>query len=177
MYFVEGNHDFGFEHFKSTQLQACFHSYGDLCIEMSHPHLGLVHLRHGDDVVCHQGYLAFRRFVKNKWFQKIASILFPGKFMQFIFSRYAKLSRKTDAYRTLSDEFLFSCLNSVLSQFPLIKVLIIGHIHIFKQETINNQVQFFSGPDWLSKPSILIYKENSFQRLFLTDESLERRRC
>ena len=168
IYFIEGNHDFGFEHFKSDFLENCFHYCGDSILEFHHSKLGLVHLRHGDNVVCKTHYLFFRSFVKNKVFQNIAIHLFPGKFMQFIFSRYAKLSRKSDKYRTLSNEFLTSCIESTLDTYPNINVLVLGHIHVLRDCLVQNKLRFLSGPDWLSKPNVLFYENNSgFRRVFI----------
>lgn len=168
VYFIEGNHDFGFEHFKSEFLNSCFNAYGDFMVQLSHPKLGFVQLRHGDDVVCKPNYLKFRKFVKSKIFQKIISILFPGWFMQFIFSRYAKFSRSQDEYRSLDQNFLMNCLENTLNFYTNIHVLIMGHIHILKDCLIKNKVRFLVGPDWVSKPSYLVYdEENEFQRVFV----------
>lgn len=169
VFFIEGNHDFGFEYFKCDFLNECFTNYGDFIIEISHKELGVIHLRHGDDVVCKPNYLKFRRLVKNKFFQWIASFLIPGFFMQFIFSRYAKLSRKKDVYRSLPEDFLLSCLNSTIAKYSHISVLIIGHIHILRDCTINNNVRFLVGPDWFSQPSYLIYNiKLEFKREFVS---------
>jgi UDP-2,3-diacylglucosamine pyrophosphatase LpxH len=169
IFFVEGNHDFGFEHFKSPFLQDCFENYGDFVIEMEHEKLGPVQLRHGDDIVCKPHYLKFRKFVKNKNFQKIASKAVPGQMMQFLFSRYAKISRKQDKYRVLSDNFLNSCLNETLKIYPYLNILIIGHIHVLKDMLIHHKTHFLVGPDWLSRPNYLSYNSQSgFERKFLT---------
>ncbi len=168
IFFLEGNHDFGFEHFKSEFLDNCFTVYGDFIVELNHQELGYVYLRHGDDVVCHSNYLKFRNFVKNKYFQKVSAMLVPAFVMQFLFTRYAKLSRKQDAYRTLPETFLKSCLFSSLSLFPKTNILILGHIHILRDEVLDNKVRFIVGPDWLSQPSYLIYSnESQFQRKLL----------
>ncbi|MES2615043.1 MAG: metallophosphoesterase [Bdellovibrionota bacterium] len=168
VYFIEGNHDFGFEHFKSPFLNNCFNAYGDFIIEFQHPQLGLIHLRHGDDIICKPSYLKFRSFVKNKYFQHMISWLVCGRLMHFIFSRYAKISRKKDAYRTLSETFLNSCLNLTINKYSNINVLIIGHIHILRDFMIDNRVRFLVGPDWMSQPSYLIYNSNmGFERKFI----------
>lgn len=159
IYFVEGNHDFGFEHFKSPFLNECFSDYGDFIIEYTHPQLGLVHLRHGDDVVCSPDYLKFRNLVKSKFFQLFTGFLFPGWLMQFIFSRYAKFSRKKDVYRKLPEDFLLFCIQKVIEKYPSIHVLIIGHVHIVRDILINNKVRFLVGSDWLSQPNVLVCNE------------------
>ncbi len=168
VYFIEGNHDFGFEHFKSDFLNSCFTEYGDFIAEFDHPLLGHVRLQHGDNVVCKKNYLAFRLLVKNKWFQKLASLVCPGFFMHIIFSRYAKLSRKKDQYRRLEDDFLHVCLQKEFKKNSSPRVFIIGHIHVLKDETINHHTRFLSGPDWPTSPSYLAYDDkNGLHRVFV----------
>lgn len=168
VYFIEGNHDFGFEHFKSDFLQKCFSAYGDFIVEIAHKKLGYVHLRHGDDVVCKPNYLKFRKLVKGKLFQCVTSMLVPGWLMQFMFSRYAKISRKNDAYRSLPEPFLQNCLQTTIKIHSYINVLIIGHIHILRDCILENGVRFLVGPDWLSQPNYLIYTEEfGFERRLL----------
>ncbi len=168
VYFIEGNHDFGFEHFKSDFLNACFTNYGDFIAELEHNKLGVIHLRHGDNVVCKKNYLKFRSLVKNKFFQTATAFFIPGRIMQFLFSRYAKISRKKDKYRTLPQDFLMNCLDDTKNIFPYINVLIIGHIHILMDCVLKNKTRFLVGQDWLTQPSYLVYnEEEDFKRVFL----------
>ena len=46
VYFIEGNHDFGFEHFKSDFLNQCFTSYGDFIAEFLFIGVNYFHLNH-----------------------------------------------------------------------------------------------------------------------------------
>lgn len=168
IYFLEGNHDFGFEHFPSQHLKTAFTASGDMQIEMLHPILGRVIFLHGDNMICPSSYLPFRQLVKSKWFQKIANFLAPGFLMQFIFSRYAKISRKQDAYRPLERSFLNACVQRFLDrQGPNVDVLIFGHIHATLDET-QGDTRLLCGPDWFQAPSYLLFNQKShFERIFL----------
>ena len=158
IYFVEGNHDFGFEHGILNEFKSVFEAAGDFVLVAHHKHLGRIEMRHGDDIVCQPSYLKFRSVVKSGWFQSVFSVV-PGLLLHTIFSKYAKLSRKKDDYRKLDSEFLKSSLLNyfnLLQNIPVPKAdtLIFGHIHVFCDDVIDS-TRFLSGPDWLSCPSIL----------------------
>ncbi len=158
IYFVEGNHDFGFEHCILNEFKSVFEAAGDFILIARHKHLGRVEMRHGDDIVCQPSYLKFRSVVKSALFQGVFSIV-PGFLLHQIFSKYAKVSRKKDVYRKLDSEFLKSSLLNYFnllqnSQMPKADTLVFGHIHVFCDNVIES-TRFLSGPDWLSCPSIL----------------------
>lgn len=174
VYFVEGNHDYGFEHTKDPTLINYFTKCGDMIIELEHTALGHIILRHGDDIVCPKSYLPFRRLVKSDLFQKIAVFFFRGFLLDFIFSRYAKHSRKKDKYRTMSADFLRSCLETYLQLCdPIPQVLVIGHIHCFVDQILN-QTKILSGPDWFFAPNyLLVSKDGSLQRIFIGEKTCQ----
>jgi len=158
VYFIEGNHDFGFEHFPSKILNEHFTAYGDFCVKMDHASFGRTVLTHGDQIICPPIYLTFRSLVKSRFWQKIVSFLFPGFFMHFLFSRYAKLSRSHDQYRELPRTFLEGCLAKYLAEnLAPLSTLILGHIHMTIDENFKG-THILIGPDWLSAPSYLMCK-------------------
>ncbi|MBX9704520.1 MAG: metallophosphoesterase [Silvanigrellaceae bacterium] len=170
VYFIEGNHDFGFEHFLRKRENNYFNDCGDMIITFRHSKLGCVSLRHGDDIICPASYLPFRRLVKSKFFQKMAELLVPAKCADFIFSKYASLSRKKDKYRKLTFEFLSSCLKSFLfhqQKTKQMNVLIIGHIHICLLTKIL-KTKIIASPDWFTSPNYLLCDENGdIHRIYL----------
>jgi UDP-2,3-diacylglucosamine hydrolase len=195
IYFAEGNHDFGFEYFNHTLLKKYFDDFGDVAFQFDHATLGKVTLCHGDNIVCPPFYLKFRAVVKSKYFQKILTFLFPGFFLHFIFSKYAKLSRKRDNYRTIQKEMILNYVENFLFRnkehmcivssqknenifnqnqtWPNIKtdVLILGHVHVNMDDHIqrnSKKVRILIGPDWFSQPSILTHTcQDEFIRILL----------
>ncbi len=164
-YFVEGNHDFGCEHFASQKLTSLFTNCGDCIIEFEHQKMGLIVLRHGDNLVCHPSYLTLRALFKSKVFQKIASFLCPGQMMAMICNKYAQKSRKHGMnYTKLTEDFLKMCLLNYLKEYENIRkkrinTLIIGHIHVFIHTYFQNTL-FLVGPDWWTAPNYLYCREN-----------------
>ena len=156
VYFLEGNHDFGFAHFEMPGLRDAFAYQGDAELHFRHPSLGKVSLRHGDDIVCPENYLHFRRLVKGKFLQKTLSII-PGKMMNLIFTRYANISRKKDKYRALSASFFTQCLQKHLEKIKAKKpdMLILGHVHVYIDAVID-ETRIITGPDWFVAPNIFI---------------------
>ncbi|APJ02691.1 UDP-2,3-diacylglucosamine diphosphatase [Silvanigrella aquatica] len=177
-YFIEGNHDFGFEHFHSKRLDQYFTDYGDFIIEFHHKKLGTVVLRHGDNVVCAPTYHKPRSFFKSYLFQKIANFFVAGWIMHFICTKYAKKSRNRGAYNALQPEFLKHCLTQYLIDYEFqfkknLDTLIIGHIHVLLN-FIYNKTNILVGPDWFSAPNYLYCdKEGSTTRIFITDKKAE----
>jgi UDP-2,3-diacylglucosamine hydrolase len=174
VYFIEGNHDFGFEYSKDSFLKDCFTEFGDMIIELEHSKLGKIILRHGDDIVCPKSYLTFRKIVKSNCFQRLATFFLHGFLLHFIFSRYAKISRKQEKYRPMSGVFLKSCiLNYLKTIIPSPQVLIIGHIHCFIDKMVD-QTKFLCGPDWFSTPSYLdVSQEGTFKRIFIGEKTCQ----
>ncbi|WP_161597636.1 UDP-2,3-diacylglucosamine diphosphatase [Fluviispira multicolorata] len=178
VYFIEGNHDFGFEHFRSKKLDEYFTNYGDCSIEFIHEKTGNIVLRHGDDLICPEKYIKFRQFVKSKFFQKITSFLFAGFFMHFLFSRYAKASRLQDVYRKIEPNFIKTCLDKYflfyMSEFnKKINILIIGHIHVFIN-TYYKDTHILVGPDWFSAPNYLYYNEDGVSERVYCDNKIQK---
>ncbi len=170
--FIEGNHDFGFEHFHSTDLDEIFNYYGDFILEIDHPELGKTIFRHGDNLVCLPSYQKPRAFFKSYFFQKFANLLFPGFLMQFICTRYAKRSRnKGETYNALTASFLRNCLEEYYKIYlatnnTQINTLIIGHIHVYLNIFFKN-VKLLVGPDWFTSPNYFIYySANNNTRIF-----------
>ncbi len=165
--FIEGNHDFGFEHHFPQDLHSAFTYVGDCILQCTHPTLGEISLRHGDDIVCPENYLIFRNTIKNKNFQKAASLL-PGIAMHLIFSNWAKISRSQDSYRYLSPEFFVECVrNKISSDTQSPNILILGHVHE-NIDTIIRKMRCLAGPSWLTAPSILTCNATGeFQRIFV----------
>lgn len=155
LHFLEGNHDFGFEHFRSPFLDACFTTYGDHILEFENPTLGKVQLRHGDDVVCPPAYLRFRGVVKSRLFQMLTVGLCPGAVMQVLFSRYARFSRTQDAYRPLNEAALLAHLSRFEQLYPQVNALILGHLHVEKAGVVSANLRFWVGPSWAQRPTIL----------------------
>ncbi|MEN9529904.1 MAG: hypothetical protein RI932_1777 [Pseudomonadota bacterium] len=174
--FIEGNHDYGFEHRPCHQVRECFDFCGDFVARIHHSVIGKMLLLHSDDVVCPPSYRVFRGLVKSALFQSCMSPI-PGAATSFLFSRYAELSRSKDAYRRLSSSFLTSCvedfLNTKASTFAEdLKVCVFGHIHVQLDDVLND-VRFVSGPDWFSAPSAMTFSaEGQLQRTWLKDDAV-----
>lgn len=177
IYFVEGNHDFGFEHFHSKKLDQYFTDYGDFIFEFNHKKMGTVVLRHGDNVVCAPTYHKPRAFFKSYLFQKIANLFFAGWVMHFICSRYAKKSRNRGEYNALQASFLSQCIENYLNCYDEIfkknlDTLIIGHIHVYLDIKFKN-THFLVGPDWFSAPNYLVCNdEGTVNRIFCTEKTI-----
>lgn len=168
--FIEGNHDFGFEHFLPKALKSCFTAVGDIEVYANHHKLGNIHFRHGDDVICPPSYLPFRRLVKSKTFQSIATV-FPGRFLDWFFQQWATTSRGRHANyslpRALLETHVSQHLSTLLSQKP--NLLILGHIHVYADIHIDD-VRVLVGPDWLEFPSILTCDSSGvLKREFLSE--------
>ncbi len=160
IFFLEGNHDFCFEHFPQPFLSSSFERCGDFAVEFYHEHLGNIRVCHGDNIVCPPDYLFFRSLVKSKWLQTIFHYFVPGSFADFIFTRVANLSRKKDKYRKLQNSFLMSCLEKEQKNIEHVQVYIIGHIHLEKDFKLQSGMRFLSGPDWPQRPTLLLIKED-----------------
>lgn len=166
--FIEGNHDFGFEYLTHKDILHSFDACGDIELIASHPTLGKVMFRHGDDIVCPPSYRIFRNFVKSSFHQFSASVI-PSKLVDKICEKWAHHSRSQDRYSQLSHSFLEGCLARFLNSLPpeyLPKVLVIGHVHLDFDRTIE-KTRVLIGPDWLQTPSILVCdKGGKFTRRF-----------
>ncbi|WP_338636582.1 UDP-2,3-diacylglucosamine diphosphatase [Spirobacillus cienkowskii] len=174
IYFIEGNHDFGFEHFKSKTLNHYFTDYGDFIIEFEHKIFGLVVLRHGDNVVCSNSYHKVRAILKSSYFQKLINFLLPGFIMHFICISYAKKSRKKGEYNKLQPSFLKHCIENYTNEYKTnfnkkIDTLFLGHIHVFLDTSLNNS-RFIVGPDWHSAPNYFICTDHNLQRIFVKSD-------
>ncbi|NBO37046.1 hypothetical protein EBU99_00505 [bacterium] len=171
--FVEGNHDYGFEHNPCSEIKNSFTVCGDFVAKVSHPAVGDIILLHSDDVVCPPSYLWFRGLVKSNLFQTLLSPV-PGFVTSFIFSRYARLSRSKDKYRTLSGEFMRMCVEQFLrTELPNItanaKICVFGHIHVHLDEHFND-VRFLSGPDWFTAPNVMkLASDGRLERIWLSE--------
>ncbi|MBX9839173.1 UDP-2,3-diacylglucosamine diphosphatase [Silvanigrella sp.] len=175
IYFIEGNHDFGFEHFHSKKLDKYFTDYGDCIFEFQHQNFGNVILRHGDNVVCSPTYHKPRAFFKSYLFQKIANLFFSGWLMHFICTKYAKRSRNKGEYNALQSSFLRFCITGYLNEYleinkKQIDTLFIGHIHVFIDLNVNG-TKFIVGPDWFSAPNYIHCKaDGTYNRYFITNK-------
>lgn len=170
VYFTEGNHDFGFEHFTHPKFREIFTQCGDFAIALTHVKYGSVLLKHGDDVVCKGSYHPFRRVVKSKSFQRVTTGLFSGAWMQSIFSRYAKLSRQGDHYRTLSHAFMYKKIEDYLNKnYPDCDIFIMGHVHkeIDHMLHTTKSVRILIGQAWFDKPNFLKVGEGEICRYFI----------
>jgi UDP-2,3-diacylglucosamine pyrophosphatase LpxH len=171
VYFVEGNHDFGLEHFFKDSLKTFFVGGGDCELRLRHPLLGTFALRHGDDVICPKSYIPFRRVIKSKAFQTCSTFLMPGFLMHKLFNFYASLSRQNEHYRPLSQDFLLTCLTNYLNHDKKDQEkpthLVLGHIH--KEVDLQlDHTRVLIGPDWDSKPNFLhVQKDGKITRIFL----------
>ncbi|MBM3381077.1 MAG: hypothetical protein FJY29_01385 [Betaproteobacteria bacterium] len=172
--FIEGNHDYGFEHAPCLEVRECFDFCGDFVGRIQHSVFGNMLLLHSDDVVCPPSYRVFRSLVKSSLFQSCMSPI-PGSATSFLFSRYAQLSRSKDAYRKLSNSFLTSCVEEFLSTkahtlVEELKLCVFGHIHVQLDDTLND-VRFLSGPDWFSAPSAMTFSaEGHLHRSWLRSD-------
>lgn len=174
--FVEGNHDFGFEHDLHPTLESCFFVAADAVIRMTHPALGAVVLRHGDDVVCPPHYHAFRRVVKSRAFQRAASVV-PGRVTNGLFASYARFSRTRDDYRTLDTTFLRRCVDEYVEGLRAegrpAGLLVIGHVHMHLDFDAK-ATRVVAGPDWFVAPSVLeIGAEGTLSRTFLGEARVD----
>lgn len=156
--FVEGNHDYGFDHSPCREIRECFDECGDSVVRVTHPGIGQLLLLHSDDVVCPPSYRTFRALVKSNSFQTLLSPV-PGIATSYLFSRYAQMSRSKDKYRELSSEFLTRCVDSFLESqrhapADSLAMCIFGHIHVYLDDNRKN-VRFLSGPDWFTAPNVL----------------------
>lgn len=167
IYFTEGNHDFGFEHFQSPRFLECFTQCGDFEISLNHPLHGNILLKHGDDVVCKASYHPFRDLVKSKWFQKINLFLFSGSWMNSIFTRYAKFSRSQDSYRVLDNNFMNQKIAIFLKKYhPLCDIFIMGHVHKNVDYFIDTtkSIRVLIGKAWFDVPNFLKVDEKEICR-------------
>jgi UDP-2,3-diacylglucosamine hydrolase len=160
--FVEGNHDYGFEHSPCREIRECFDVCGDSAVRVFHPVVGNVLMLHSDNVVCPPSYRAFRAVVKSRVFQSLLSPI-PGFATSYLFSRYAQISRSKDKYRELSTEFLTDCVDSFLSTqqhvaTDSLAMCVFGHIHVHLDDK-RKDVRFLSGPDWFTAPNALSLNE------------------
>jgi UDP-2,3-diacylglucosamine hydrolase len=173
--FIEGNHDYGFQHGTHPEVKSCFDYCGDFWAKLDHQQLGQVLLLHSDDVVCPPSYLLFRALVKSKLFQWMASPI-PGETTQALFSKVAKASRSRDDYRRLSASFLTDCVDRLLTlRMPQLNyapdLCVFGHIHV-PLDDHRRQVRFVSAPDWFSAPSYLHFNQSGeVRRGWLTSDS------
>ncbi len=161
--FVEGNHDYGFEHSPRPEIRDCFFDCGDVVLKLKHKRLGDIVLLHSDDVVCPPSYRIFRSLVKSETFQTLLAPV-PGRLTSAIFSRYAGLSRARDDYRVLEQQFLTDCalrFKGLLSaDFGLNpRICVFGHIHVNLDDELDD-VRFLSGPAWFSSPNLLWLSED-----------------
>lgn len=158
--FVEGNHDFGFEHGTCHEVAECFDVRGDIVVRVKHQSFGNMLLMHSDDIVCPPSYRLFRNVVKSNVFQSLVNPV-PGKATSYLFSRYAELSRSKDEYRLLSSEFLTACVDDFLnlkanSIVEELRMCVFGHIHVHLDDH-RGAVRFVSGPDWFSAPNTMSF--------------------
>jgi UDP-2,3-diacylglucosamine pyrophosphatase LpxH len=178
VHFCEGNHDFGFEHSLHSELKECFDTAGDVVFTLSHPVLGDVWLRHGDDVVCPPGYARFRALVKSRGFQKTAGVV-PGRLTHAFFSAYARLSRTRDKYRALDPAFFRSCLGAYFKKTKVCglgqpALFVLGHVHVNVDATCEG-VRVLAGPDWFQAPQMtLVSAEGECERFWLTPDGAAR---
>jgi UDP-2,3-diacylglucosamine pyrophosphatase LpxH len=175
--FVEGNHDYGFEHSPCKDVKDCFFDCGDVILRTKHPALGEIVLLHSDDVVCPPSYRAFRSLVKSRTFQSVLSPV-PGAVTSALFSRYAKISRAKDDYRPLDSTFLTVCAEQFITVLQAVHslrpdVCVFGHIHVDLDDSLQN-VHFLSGPAWFSRPSFLCMSEQGTVVREWLDSSSER---
>ncbi|WP_158999041.1 metallophosphoesterase [Pigmentibacter ruber] len=177
--FLEGNHDFGFEHFHSKKLDDIFSYYGDFILEFDHPELGRTVMRHGDNLICLPSYQKPRAFFKSYLFQKIANLLVPGFLMHFICTNYAKRSRnKGETYNALTAPFLRNCLEDYFKIYnennsKQINTLFLGHIHVYLK-IVFQQVRLFVGPDWFSNPNYFVfYDSRENERIFTKNDNIK----
>jgi UDP-2,3-diacylglucosamine hydrolase len=173
IYFIEGNHDFGFEHGDRQLLKTHFTEAGDFAVHFHHPKMGQVELMHGDNVVCPASYHQFRGIVKSKIFQKMTALI-PGALTYFIFSKYAALSRTKDKYRSLDKHFFKTCVVNHLNetaktpQAQTPDLLILGHVHVWVDGGIE-ETCVCVGPDWFTAPSVLkVNNDGECERQWLT---------
>lgn len=162
VYFVEGNHDYGFEHSPYWEIKDCFTACGDMILRARHSKLGDTILLHSDDVVCPPSYRWFRSVVKSNLFQSILSPV-PGSVTAALFSRYAGISRAKDDYRPLDPIFLTQCVEQFVKHMSTAheirpKVCVFGHIHVHLDDTFS-ETRFLSGPAWFTSPNLLSLTE------------------
>ena len=161
VYFIEGNHDFGFEHF---DLDHGFKDQGDFELRLDHPVLGLMIIRHGDDIVCPWHYHWFRRFVKSNLFQKIAC-LFPGSWMFYLFNLVAKASRSQDRYRKMTQAKVLQKIQNSGILKQTIQTLVLGHVHLWLDQLLN-ETRVLIGPSWDDLPNgLLLEKDGTISRI------------
>jgi len=160
--FIEGNHDYGFQHGTHPSVKACFDHCGDFWGKLEHGQLGQLLLLHSDDVVCPPSYRLFRGLVKSRLFQWLASPI-PGATTQSLFSKVATASRSKDDFRRLSPQFLTDCVDHLLTaRIPQLdcepNLCVFGHIHVSLDDH-RSDIRFVSTPDWFSAPSYLHFNE------------------
>ena len=168
IFFLEGNHDFGFENFPSSFLDDRFTFYGDCYFKIKNKNETIL-MAHGDNIVCPKKYLTFRRLVKSWWLQKLITPFLLGFICQLIFGFYAKVSRKSSYSKIIDPEFFQKCVHSFLKNFEnnFPDYLIIGHIHQERKQYVNSKTLFISGKDWVSLPSFLKFEDGLITRIFL----------
>lgn len=176
VYFIEGNHDFGFgaeigqriDGARAGWSQGWATFAGDAGLDFEHPALGPLHVRHGDDVVTEHGYLLFRAFVKSRIAGRILRLV-PSAPAHHFFLGLARLSRRAGSGYDLALDKIHRDVKRFLACHPELRLgtLIIGHIHVYL-DTCVGDTRVLSGPDWHTAPSyLLLTKEGLFSRKFL----------
>lgn len=171
--FLEGNHDYGFEHFLHPSLKNHFLLAADAQACCTHPVLGKVILRHGDDIVCPPQYLLFRELVKSRLLQKMLSPV-TGRFTHWVFNAYAILSRKKSSRHSLNAGYFWDRVKKFLMDSKTMQstpdVLIFGHVHQHVHATAFS-TKVLVGQDWLISPNILFVNQfGEIRRTYLTSK-------
>ncbi len=159
--FLEGNHDFGFEHFPIAELNSLFDVLGDCELNIAHPILGPVTFMHSDHLVCPWHYPWFRRVVKSAPFQYLSSLV-PAHITYALFESVATVSRSRDYKRPLDLAYVLQKLAPTLAKHHTV----IGHLHSHINTTCYSN-RLLCGPSWMTAPSHLtIHKSGTVERDF-----------
>ena len=189
VFFIEGNHDFGFEHgvgssssaLVSSSLdqkswKAMWSAYaGDAGLDFEHETAGPLHVRHGDDVVSEPGYRVFRAFVKSSFAARILRCL-PAAPAHRFFIGFASVSRRAGSGYSLTLAKIRRDFSAFLALHPEAPpgTVVIGHIHVYLDAVVDG-TRVIAGPDWYTAPSYLLLRADGvFERVFLDpDRRLE----
>ncbi len=161
--FLEGNHEFRLADFPWPGVEFV----EDLTHYVTLRSGAVLQLGHGDMIYSHQRYKNFRRLVKSRWFTQLASYL-PGRWMDYLATRSAAVSRSQDQYRTIRHDRILTAANDWLEAGEG-DYGIFGHFHVPYAEARRDGLRggVLSSDCW-DEPSFLVFKDGRFFRSLLT---------
>ena len=128
----------------------------------------VLQLGHGDMIYSHNRYKNFRRLVKSKWFTQLATYL-PGRFMDYLATRSAAVSRSHDQYRTIDHGRILNAAYDWLED-GCGDYGVFGHFHVpYAEARRDGRPGGVLSSDCWDQPSFLIFQQGRFFRSWLSE--------